>query len=60
MQSDVKHRRDFTFRMLKEACSYKNKVNQFYALYLTRQNIGIPEENWQLLEVFHDAALFFS
>ena len=56
----------FTYRILKEAFSYKNVVNQFCVLYLTHQNI-IPEENLQLLkiikdllEVFSDATLFFS
>ena len=44
MQPDVKHRWNFTYIMLKEACGYKNALNQFCQLYLAHQNTFIPEE----------------
>ena len=67
ISQDVKHRWNFTYKMLKEACAYKMTLNQYRQLYLEHENIFISDDRWTLLEiirdfleVFHDATLFFS
>ena len=67
VKQDVKHGWNFTYKMLKQAYTYRMTLDQFCQLHLAHENIYINDENWTLLEIIrdffkvvYDATVFFS